>query len=88
MLDFICMDSVDLFGTGRERKIQNENICFQRDSNPRHASPRQVTQHFGITRPRRLDDDQCFNALQKNGIQINKPLRDNTCEIDYGYMCI
>ena len=29
------------FGTGRERKIQNENICLQRDSNPRPASPRQ-----------------------------------------------
>ena len=41
MLDFICNGSVDLFGTGRERKIQNENICLQRDSNPRPASPRQ-----------------------------------------------
>ena len=40
MLDFICNGSVDLFGTGRERKIQNENICLQRDSNPR---PRQST---------------------------------------------
>ena len=26
MLDFICNGSVDLFGTGRVRKIQNENI--------------------------------------------------------------
>ena len=26
MLDFICNGSVDLFGTGRERKIQNENM--------------------------------------------------------------
>ena len=26
---------------GRERKIQNENICLQRDSNPHPASPRQ-----------------------------------------------
>ena len=41
MLDFIYMGSVDLFGTGRERKFQNENICFQRDSNPHHARPRQ-----------------------------------------------
>ena len=41
MLDFICNGSVDLFGTGRERKIQNENICLQRDSNSHHASPRQ-----------------------------------------------
>ena len=37
MLDFICNGSVDLFGTGRERTIQNENICLQRDSNPLHA---------------------------------------------------
>ena len=36
MLDFICNGSVDLFGTERERKIQNENICLQRDSNPHH----------------------------------------------------
>ena len=41
MLDFICNGSVDLFGTGRERKIQNENICLQRDSNLHPASPRQ-----------------------------------------------
>ena len=41
MLDFICNGSVDLFGTGRERKIQNENICLQRDLNPQPASPRQ-----------------------------------------------
>ena len=43
-LDFIYGDSSDLFGTGWERKIQNENICFQRDSNPRHATPRQDSQ--------------------------------------------
>ena len=46
MLDFICNGSVDLFGTGRERKIQNENICLQRDSNPHHASPRQESQRL------------------------------------------
>ena len=44
MLDFICNGSVDLFGKGRERKIQNENICLQQDSNPRHASPWQESQ--------------------------------------------
>ena len=38
MLDFICMVSAELFGTDRERQIQNENICFQRDSNPRHST--------------------------------------------------
>ena len=46
MLDFICNDSVDLFGTGRERKNQNENICLQWDSNPHHASPRQESQRI------------------------------------------
>ena len=36
MLDFICIGFADLFGTGKERKIQNINasICIQRDSNP------------------------------------------------------
>ena len=38
MLVFIYMGSADLFGTGRERKIQNENICFQRESKPHHVS--------------------------------------------------
>ena len=67
MLDFICNGSVDLFGTGRERKIQNENLCFQRDSNPHHAGPRQESQRL---RPLGLDGDQWFNVLQDNGIQI------------------
>ena len=49
MLDFIYMGSVDLFGMGMERKIQNENICFQRDSNPHHASPRQES-HSALDR--------------------------------------
>ena len=49
MLDLIYMGSADLFGTGGERKSQNENICLQRDSNPHHASPRQESQ-----RPRPL----------------------------------
>ena len=44
MLVFIYMGSADLFGTGRERKIQNENICFQRDSKPHHVSQRQESQ--------------------------------------------
>ena len=46
MLDFIYMGSPDPFGTGRERKIQIENICFKRDSNPHYASPRQESQRF------------------------------------------
>ena len=46
MLDFICNGYDDLFGTGRERIIQNENISLQRDSNPHHASPRQESQRL------------------------------------------
>ena len=46
MLDFICNGSVDLFETGSERKIQNENICLQRDTNPHHTSPRQESQRL------------------------------------------
>ena len=46
MLDFIYMGSVDVFGAGRERNIQNENICFKGDLNPNHASPRQESQRF------------------------------------------
>ena len=48
MLDFICMGSTYLFGTARrERKIQNENIGLQRDSNPRlAATTRLVEQRF------------------------------------------
>ena len=57
MLDFIYIGSVDLFGTGRERKIQNENICFQRDSNPQHASPRQES-HSALDRSATLVRDQ------------------------------
>ena len=49
MLDFIYMGSADLFGTGRERKIQNENIYFRRDSKPRHASPWQES-HSALDR--------------------------------------
>ena len=38
IIDFICMGTAELFGTRSERKIQNENKCIQRDSNPRHHS--------------------------------------------------
>ena len=31
------MGSTELLGTGRERKIKNENICLKRDSKPRPA---------------------------------------------------
>ena len=38
MLDFICMGSTELFGTGWDWKIQNENLCLQRDLNPCHTT--------------------------------------------------
>ena len=88
MIDFICIDSADLFGTGKERKIQNENIWFQWDSNPRHASPRQVNQRF---RPLGHDALIMFSGLMSYrimGYKLIKPLCDNTCQIEYGYMCI
>ena len=37
MLDFIWMGSAGLFGTAREQKMQNENICLKRDSNQHPA---------------------------------------------------
>ena len=89
MLDIICMGSADLFGTERERKIKGANICLHRDSNPRHATPHHDRKLSALDNSATaLDDDQLFNVLQGNVIQMNKPLRDNTCKIDYGYMCI
>ena len=89
MLDFICMGFAKLFGTVRERKIQNENVWLQRDSNPRNATPRQVNQRF-----RPLGHDGLIMMIYSLmsyrivGYKLIKPLRDNTCPIDYGYMCI
>ena len=88
MLDFICNGSVDLFGTGRERKIQNENIYLQRDLNPHHASPRQESQRL---RPSGHEGLMVISGLMSYrimGYKSIKPLRNNTCQIDYGYMCI
>ena len=89
MLDFICNGSFDLFGTGRERKIQNENICLQRDSNPHHASPRQERQRL---RPLGHEGLMVITDLMSYRIIgykfKEKLLRDNTCQLGYGYMCI
>ena len=35
MLDSICMDSAELWGTRNKRKIQYQNICHRRESNQR-----------------------------------------------------
>ena len=86
MLDFICNGSVDLFGTGRERKIQNKNISHQRDSNPNHASLRQESQRLRPLGHEGLISDLMSYRIM--GYKLIKPLRHNTCQIDYGYMCI
>ena len=39
MLDFICTGFAELWGMGRERKIQNENICLQLDLNHQPFDP-------------------------------------------------
>ena len=46
ILDFIYTGSADLLWAGKERKIQNENICLPQDSNPRHSYPRQESRRF------------------------------------------
>ena len=88
ILDFICNASVDLFGTGRERKFQSENMGLQQDSNPHHASPPQEIQRL---RPLGHEGLRVFSDLLSYriiGYNLKKMLRDNTCQLDYGYMCI
>ena len=70
MLDFIYMGSADLYGKERERKIQNENICFQRDSNPHHASPRQESQRLRPLPPR---SDQVNGAVANEIKHVHSP---------------
>ena len=89
MLDFICNGSVDLFGTGRERKNQNENICLQRDLNPHPASPRQESRRL---RPLGHEGLMVISGLMSYRIMgykfLKELLRDNTCQLEYGNMCI
>ena len=40
------------------------------------------------SRGRRIDDDVLINVLQYSEIKLITPLRENTCQSDYGYMCI
>ena len=60
-----CHCSVDLFGTGRKRKIQNENICLQWTSNPHHTSPRQESQRL---RPLGHEGLMVISGLMSNRI--------------------
>ena len=69
-------------------KFQNKNICLQRDSNQHHTSPRQESQ---CLRPLGHEGLMMISSLMSYrimGYKLIKPLRDNTCQIDYGYMCI
>ena len=54
MLDFICMGSTELFGTGEAKKFKIE-ICLQRDSNPRNATP---------------DHDKQISALDRSAMLV------------------
>ena len=53
---------------------------------PRHATTSETA--LSTDRPQLLDDNLWINVLQDSWIQLIKPLRDNTCQIDYGYLCI
>ena len=92
MHDFICMGSTQLFGKGRERKIQNENRCLQRDLKPRPVTSRQVNQRF---RPLGHDALMMICGLMSYrivGYKLTKPLRGRvTTRVKLTmvtYMCI
>ena len=79
--------STYLFGTAqRERKIQNENICLQRDSNPRLATTWLVEQRFRPLGYDTLMKLTLINVLLDSWIKLIKPLRDNTGQSDCGYI--
>ena len=83
MLDFICIGSAELFGTGRERKYMSQ-AGFQL----RPGTVRQGCQRF---RPLGHDGLTVICGLMSYrivGYKLIKPLRENTGTIDYGYMCI
>ena len=86
MLDFICNGSIDLFGTGRERKIQKENICLQRHSNPHPASPRQESQrlrplgHEGLM-VIILNFSLPLRSEQVSGAHVNEIKHDHSPEV-------
>ena len=63
MLDFICTGAAEMFGTEGSEKSKNENICLQRDSNPRHAITRQVNQCFRPLGTRWLDIKWSIHSL-------------------------
>ena len=63
-------------------------ICLQRDSNPHHASPRQESQRLRPLGHEGLMVISSSMSYRIMGYKFKKKklLRDNTCQLDYGYM--
>ena len=72
-----------------ERRIQNEIICLQQGSNLHQASQRQESQRL---RPLGHEGLMVISGLMSYrimGYKLKKKLlSDNTCQFDYGNMCI
>ena len=86
MLDFICKGSAELFGTGREKK--NKKKMSPAGFEPTPGTMRQVNKRF---RPLGHDSLMMICGIMSYrivGYKLIKTLRDNTFQIDYGYMCI
>ena len=60
MLDFICIVFAELQLTGSERKIQNDNMCFLRESNQRSFAFQWAAL---TTRPLRQLTTCCLNCI-------------------------
>ena len=69
-----------------ERKIQDENICLQRDSNQRLATTWLEEQRFRPLGYDTLMKIWRFYLLLDSWIKLIKPLRDNTGQSDCGYI--
>ena len=67
-------------------KNQNENICLQRDSNPRLVATRLVEQRFRPLGYDTLMKITLINVLLDSWIKLIKPLRDNTGQSDCDYI--
>ena len=75
MLDFICMGSTELLGTGRKRKIQNENMSPARFE----PTPRHLTADDSAPQTARHDALMVIRGLMSHkivGYKLIKPLRD------------
>ena len=58
------MGFAELLGMGRERNIQNENICFQQDLNPQHFAPFEcLSLDHSVTQTENFDGDKNVNSF-------------------------